>query len=323
MKATILIASKNRNALDILYRQSDIEVKEALTTDGVRHNLSACHLAIIDLDDLQAGKTTLEDLSRVLEQSSVAYVTAKRFLEDTAGHLTMVRQSAKKGGNKQSFAPRTIAIVSSAGSGGGVGKTTLALHSALRFRQKTGLPVMVGEFCFGASGVSALTNTEFPSIYDSVTDHNIESGTWENVTLAPIDYAMARLRPRSDYEGWYQAQKKRFTLIVLDISYPNELLPEDIIDQWIILAHAERRDTIFSALRMQEMLKGQGISADILLNFYKRGDGLVLKGVQRTGEIPVHNRASRLDGTLGKHILDVVYNNWSKTMERKSLWGRK
>jgi len=319
LKPTILVASKNQAVLAQLYKLTDINIQEAMTTDGVRRNLSACHLAVVDIADLQEGEITREELERIISASNIAQVTGERFLEDIEGHLKMVRQAAKKGGSKQGFAPRTVALVSPGGSGGGVGKTTLALHAARRFRAKTGLPVLVGEFCFGASGLMALTGAETPTLYDLVSNDDSAVEQWHGVSLSPLDYAMGRLRPRSDYEKWYNRQKKEYTLVLLDVAYPNDLFPEDIIDHWLVIAHAGRRDTIFSALRLQEMLRSKGTNADILVNNYHRGDGLLLKGIGRIGDVPYTTRATRLDGQLGGYVLNGIYPNWLQQMEKKSI----
>ncbi|HHJ07097.1 MAG TPA: hypothetical protein ENK24_06325, partial [Anaerolineae bacterium] len=250
-----------------------------MTTDGVQRNLSACHLAIVDVPALQAGSLSLDDLTAILDESDVPHIASIDFLANPQTHLDWVRRNAREGKSKRGFSPRVVALLSFAGSGGGIGKTTLALQAARRFRQKTGLPALVGEFCFGASGLSALTVEDAPHLYELLSN-NEAPAQWKDISLAPLDYAMARLRRKQDYADWYGRQKRRHTLTILDITWPHDLFAgEDIIDQWLILAHAGRRDTIFSALRLKELLTGEGRKVDILVNFYHRGDGLFLSGV--------------------------------------------
>ncbi|RME46825.1 MAG: hypothetical protein D6796_08505 [Caldilineae bacterium] len=318
---TILAATTDSRVLEVLYGQPDIHILEAHTTDGVQRSLGACHLAVVDAGHLLEGGLTRDDLAAVLEKASTPWLSTGDFLADPERHLAWARQAARSRDARQGFAPRTVALLSFAGSGGGVGKTTLALHAARRFRHATGLPALVGEFCFGASGLAALTASEddIPQLYDLASDETLEPATWHDVSLAPLDYAMARLLRRQDYEAWYNRAKRRHTLLLLDVTWPNDLFPAGVVDRWLIVAHAGRRDTLYSALRLRELLQGEGYTADVLVNFYHRGDGLFLSGMDYLARIPQHGNAARLSGELGKYVLDAIYPNWSATMERRRL----
>jgi len=78
--------------------------------------------------------------------------------------------------------------------------------------------------------------------------------------------------------------------------------------------------------RAHELLQGEGHAADVLVNFCHRGDGLFLSGMDALARIPQRGNAPRLNGELGRYILDAIYPNWSATMERRRLrlpFGRK
>ena len=68
----------------------------------------------------------------------------------------------------------------------GEGKTTLALNLARYVSGTLRLPVAVIEVTFGTGSYRALTDPTLPDLYDGRTQDS-EIGTWEGITLLPMD----------------------------------------------------------------------------------------------------------------------------------------
>ena len=296
----VLIGTRSPEALAALERLSrNWEVREGITTDVAYRLLEGCQLAVIDLDELLERQLSREGLARILSDSGIPWVSSKEFAADPELWESMALAAH---GSLEHLPCRCVCITSYSG---GVGKTTLALDTALHFSRTARLPVLVVEFGYGASAFHTTADPSLPSLYDCVTGGKA-LGQWHGVDLLPMSWGLARLVPIQAFSDWLAQAKRSHVLTLVDVQYPHALLPaaEPHVDEWLIFA-TSRPDTVSNAVE----LAGKLTPSRVVLNQKSWADAVALRGFHRDFEIPFEPHADRLGGKLGGRLLSAIYPN--------------
>ncbi|MCW5851452.1 MAG: hypothetical protein KIT87_15365 [Anaerolineae bacterium] len=319
----VVVATRSLEVFEALHRMgmNGANSQSALFTGQVYDSLKGANLVVVDFEDLVPHPYSTDMLRGLLTESNVLYVNSADFLTRPQHWM----DEARRAGGLATDLPkkRVIAFVSYSG---GVGKTTLAIDTALYFARRTKLPVLLTEFVYGESAIAPLTNPDAPHLFDLVTQVDVQPAKWNGITLAPMDYENVRDLSASLLTRWLKEQMDHHVLTVIDGHWPHALLGtagslRDEVDDWFILA-APRPDAVENGLKLRDELGER--KARLVLNL-KGGtlDSLTLNGIKRDLDLPNIKQADRFEGKLGRAILAQTYGRetWRK-YERTSLVDR-
>ena len=299
----ILVATKDLAVFDALQGLTGLEYDSALFTGQIYEALPGAGLVIVDFDDLVEHPYTVGMLRGILSDSDVPFVSSEEFLAEPESWLA----EARRLGGETTALPtkRTIAFVSYSG---GVGKTVLAMDTAAHFARRTKLPVVLLEFTYGESAVSALVGSNVPALFELATQPDVDALVWNGVTLVPMDYDNSRDLSIQLLGKYLKDIMREHVLTVIDAHWPHALIGavRDEIDRWYVVA-TPRPDAVENATKLAAEL---GPKASVLLN-QKGGmvDSLALSGIERAVELPVIKEADRWNGELGKRVLYHTYGH--------------
>jgi len=263
---TVLVATPTPGVLPALVEAAQhlqrvtLARREALSASGAYAHLTGAHLAIIDPETLAGADAERAQLTAALQGArQLVVVSGAAFLEDPSTYLERAVQSSGLG---EMLPPRAVAFTAIAG---GVGKTTLALATARAFHATTRLPAVVIELSAGPSALYALAQIEAPTLYE-VLEQGAEFPTWEGVTLAGMDWSLARLlEPARVAELWAKlAAAHIFTAGDAPAWHPLfKFLPP--ASQYLVLTDA-RPDVANAALELQTSLRQQDLPVELAIN---------------------------------------------------------
>lgn len=297
----VLVATRDLSVFDALQGLSGLEYDEALFTGQIYESLPGAQLIIVDFDDLVEHPYSVGMLRGLLAESDVPFVSSEEFLAEPDSWL----MEARRLGGEATDLPtkRNIAFVSYSG---GVGKTVLALDTAVHFARRAQLPVCMIEFAYGESAVSALVGANVPALFELATQPDVEPMVWNEVTLVPMDYDNSRDLSIQLLGKYLKDVMREHVLTVIDARWPHALIGavRDDIDRWYVVG-TPRPDAVENAEKLAAEL---GPKANIILN--RKGgvvDSLALSGVDRALELPVVNEPDRWQGNLGKKVLYHTY----------------
>ncbi len=309
----VLVATKSVEVFQALRTIPDLEIRPALTTEQIAQLIPTAQLAIIDPSDVvehgyEVGRIQTI-LSEAQEAQRIAWTKSSDFL--TAREYWIEQASRVIGGINL---PKKFTIGLSAYSGG-VGKTTLALDTALHFARCTEQPVLLVEFVYGASALSAITQFAMPYLYDLITKADVQPAVYQKVTMIPMDYDNCRLLPAAEVGKYLKRQFSNHVLSVIDAIWPHGLLGSvvDEVNRWLVVT-TPRLDAIENAKKLQAEL---GSRAAVVLN-QKRGaaDSLALSGLERGLDLPYVERVDQWNGRLGRDLLRYVYGSTWRQHEK-------
>ncbi len=304
----VLVATRDLGVFDSLQGLSGVEVESALFTGQIYEALPGAQLIIVDFDDLVEHPYSVGMLRGLLAESDVPFVSSEEFLAEPDAWLT----EARRAGGEATALPtkRTIAFVSYSG---GVGKTVLAMDTAVHFARRAKLPVCLLEFAYGESAAQALIGQNAPALFELATQPDVEPLVWQGVTLVPMDYDNSRDLSIQLLGKYLKDVIREHVLTVIDAHWPHALIGavRDDIDRWYVVA-TPRPDAVENAIKLSAEL---GPKASIVMN-QKGGvvDSLALSGIERAVELPVVKEADRWTGNLGKRVLMHTYG--------EGTWGR-
>ncbi len=304
----IVVATKDLAIFDALQGHTGLEYESALFTGQIYEALPGANLIIVDFDDLVEHPYSVGMLRAIISESDVPFHSSDEFLADPELCLTEARRMV--GETTELPSKRTVAFVSYSG---GVGKTVLALDTAVHFARRAKLPVVLLEFTYGESAVAALVNTHAPALFELATQPDVDPLVWNGVTLVPMDYDNSRDLSIQLLGKYLKDIMREHVLTVIDAHWPHALIGavRDEIERWYVVA-TPRPDAVENAQKLASEL---GPRASIMLN-QKGGivDSMALGGIERAVELPVVKEADRWKGALGKKVLLHTYG--------QGTWGQ-
>jgi MinD-like ATPase involved in chromosome partitioning or flagellar assembly len=311
-----MVATHNPEASEVLAAAAEdrkrikIGVTEAVSTQGAYDALEDCNLAVVDVDDLVVSPTLpVEALTGALERSGIPVAGSGEFVQDPQSWF---EQAIAATGLLAALPPRVVAITSYSG---GVGRTTLALNLARYVTDRLHLPTAVAEVNFGRSGLTALTDRDLPDFHDVLTQ-GAEPGTWQGITILPMNYMSARLLlSRTDeVEGLLHRLAQGHVLTLVDASAANPFSAHFTGKAQTALVLADPRpDAVHNAQALVQELDGgrqhQGSTHIVLNKVNGVGDKLALGGVQAAARLKHVSRPNQ-DPRLAESLLQVIYPGW-------------
>jgi hypothetical protein len=273
--------------------------REAVSLDGAYEVLQGAHLAIIDPAQLAPGReaVTLQVLGLVLETGSFVTVSGAAFLADAAAYLELALATTGLGAM---LPPRAVAFTALSG---GVGKTTLALGTALAFHRATHLPAAVIELTPGPSALLAQTGATGADLYRAITQGE-SYPVWRGVTLVPMAWDTVRLLPPEQVLGAWGAVLNTHIYVAWDAPAWHPLWDLVEAQRTFVLAD-QRPETQGAALHLLARLREE--ERDVALGLNRAGIGGALALPEKAAFV---FKQVRDPLALGPQVLRVVYPGW-------------
>jgi hypothetical protein len=307
----VLVATARADVHDALRHIEPYALSEALSTRGVYAHLPQAQLAIVELGALLEEEIPRDTLYDILNRSRVVWTDPEGFLEQPQIWRAHALAAA---GNFQSFPPATAALTSYSG---GVGKTTLALDTAVQFAHRTQLPTAVVEFPYGPSALRVITGvTEGAGFVDVVHNERAPLPTWRGVTLVTVNYNdVGGLLKPEEVVQCFQRIRAAHILTLVDSEFPHPWL-ETIgrqVGTFLIVA-APRADAWNNAAALKQWMERTPDlypRPQVIFNLGEGwGDRLTQMGLERAMDLPRIKQPERFDGRLGTQLLRAIYPYW-------------
>jgi len=302
----VVLATRHTNAPAALEEAAThledvkLERREALSVDGAYQELQGAHLAVVDLFNLAGSDTDRKRLESALRSPKLLYVDGQAFVADPVATL---EEAVAQAGLGSMLPPRSVAFTAWAG---GVGKTTLALASALAFHRETGLPTVAIELAPGPSALQAVTGVEGDTLYQVITQGAVYP-TWEGVTLGLMDGSTAELLTPEQIVAHWQQLHAEHIYVAYDAAAWHPLLTHVDTDKMFILAD-DRPDAQVEAVELAQELR-RHTDSQVALGLNRAG----LAGRVSLPEKPgfsLKKARNPLNGKLGRQVLQAVYPGW-------------
>ena len=325
-RLVVVVATRHDEALAALAELGQakdtgitLEQREAFTTGGVYDALPGAHLAVVDLPGLvETGGVGRGQLATTLvRQGVVPHADGEQFAADPETWLETARAAL---GVPAALPPRTAAFV---GLSGGVGKTTLALDTAVHFRDKLNLPAAVVELSFGPGGQAALLgHPEWPHLYEIVTQ-GAPPPTWRGVTLVPMTWDTARLLSPEQVSGRFQEVARRHILTLVEGHAAHPFWPAlRPLCQAIYVVSDGRLDALAGAVYLADLERQHDGHGSVQLVLNRAGALARLGRLEPAVSLPAVGRPDRFEGKLGRRMMPALYSGWKGRVPPKVSKGR-
>lgn len=300
----VLTATKALAVFDVLEDMEDVEQREALFTGQIYDALSEVQLVVVDFEDVVEHPYDVEMIRRIFAEQEVLFASSEEFL---AQPEHWVEEALRVKGELTRLPKKRV--IGFASYSGGTGKTTLALDTAIHFARRTDMPVLVTEFTYGISSLTALTGLDMPHFFDLATMLDVEAARWKGVTLVPMDYEYCQDLPIPQVAGFLKKEISKHVLTVVDATWPHALVAavRDEVDEWFAVA-TPRVDAVENAEKLQAELN-PGKTSIIINRKGKIVDSLALSDVDRALDLPDIRQPDRFEGKLGKEVLSQTYGS--------------
>lgn len=289
----VLVATNRGDVLQSLpLLDSQVVLKEALSTGGAYKSLEGCHLAIIDFGWIrESGGISREGLEEAIKRSKIPFANPDEFVEDPRKWKELALASL---GMIRALEPRAIAFTSATG---GVGKTSLSLALSRYVSEGFNIPTLVLELSFGKGALRALTEPEAPHFWE-VLSQGAEIASWKGVKVLPMDYETACLAEEESVLSFFRGLKKKYMLLVVDAHLYHPFFPPIRGELGrVFYVSSPRPDSLLNALHLSK--------DNLILNMMRRRDKIGLLGVKRILDIPFVG--DPLGGKVGGLLMKVVY----------------
>ena len=332
IKPLVLLATRSPDALASV-PQDEFQVREATSTLGViRAFEQNPALVVADVDSLvectQMSRPALQAALESLREQRAVVVTSEEFLKESD---RWIGEALMASGLRQGVRYMPARVVLITNFCGGVGKTTLSLALARRFRAVSGLAAALIELGVGGSSLDARIG-QHTSLYNIVTQ-DAESEQWEKVSIFPADNWQTEVLVADDRTPTTLRDiVHRHTLTILDTFPTNPLWKYalELVTDVVVVA-APRPDALVQTDAMLRKLEEEIIAlapqpkVHLVLNEVRSpGERLPLAGQISAWVGFNEKRAESLDGRLADPILELLYPGWAirKKNMRKPKGGR-
>lgn len=273
--------------------------REAVSLDGAYEALHGAHLAIVDPGQLVPGRgaVSVGSLEAALDTGSLITVSGAAFLADAATYLELALATTGLGAM---LPPRAVAFTALAG---GVGKTTLALGTALAFHRATHLPAAVIELTPGPSALLAQTGAAGADLYRAVTQGE-GYPVWRGATLVPMAWDTVRLLPPEQVLSVWRAVQNAHIYVAWDAPAWHPLWELVEVQRTFVLAD-QRPEAQGGALHLLARLREE--ARDAVLGLNRAGIGGALALPEKAAFALRHARDPL---ALGPQVLRAVYPGW-------------
>lgn len=310
-KIKILVASRNEGIPAALAAAAPGRVQpvEAISTGVAYANLQGCALAIVDIDDLIVSpEVSREMLGRTLVQSGIQAVRSFEFIANPTNWLG---QAAVSVGQMDMLAPCRVMLT---GYSGGTGKTTLSLNLARYVTGQLHLPAVVVEVTSGVSSIQALTDPAMPDLYDVLTQ-NSRIGSWESISLLPMNYSSARLLLNrvDDVRALLKELSILHVVTIVDAHGTNPFCNIFQAEMDLILVVSDPRlDAVANGFDMIETIRQAGHVpvSGVINKMNALGDRLALSHIKMQ-PLPLVGRPE-CDPRLAELLLPMIYPGWKR-----------
>lgn len=304
MKLKVVVASDAPGIIELLNSQKiKVEIAEARTTFGLYSALTGSSLVIVDEENLiPSMEYPIDFIRNALDTSGIPHCRGEEFLQNPQEWL---QKALIFSGFIHALPPITIALTSLSG---GVGKTTLALHTALYASSKLRIPVLLTELVLGESAFNSLLNNNFPDVY-AVFKEKKEMAKWNGISILPMNFEpFTLIIGDPSLPSLYTELFSHHSLSIIDAPafHPFFFSLAEKIDFFVVLADP-RRDSISNASFLLRKLQKFGGKKALVINKVGVKEKMALLGLERDKDIPFKDNAERFDGSLGNHIIDVIY----------------
>jgi len=317
------MATQSPDALSCVPRDT-FKTMEAFSTMGVMDALDVQPVLIVaDTEGLiespQISREALGTALNSLTQDGVVVVDSQSFIQDSK---RWIGESLLARGERAAirFMPRRAVMLTN--YCGGVGKSTLSLAVARRFRYTTGLPAATMEVGVGGSSMARLG--EFPTLFEVVTQE-AEPGEWNGVHVYPSDdWETGTLAADERTQTIFDQIFHRHVLTVFD-TFPTNALWGQVLELItdVVVVTSPRPDAIEQTAamlrRLQDELEPLEHAPDVhlVLNQVQfAGQRLAMAGELSAWVKYDQQAALDLNGKLGDPVLELVYPGWSQRAKR-------
>lgn len=297
------------------------QTREAISTRGITSALCASPVLVIaDLDDViecdGISCTEMKTAFESMKSDGVVVVSSRQFLEEKErwiGEALLVNGSR----SAVRYLPGRVVLVTN--FCGGVGKTTLSLALARRFRAASGLATAVVELSVGGSSLDARIE-KHTSLYDIVTQ-NANSELWEKVSIFPADNWQAEILAADERTpAALRDITAAHTLTILDAFPTNPLWKNaiELVTDVLVIA-TPRPDSLVQTDAMLRKLEEEIIALDpkpnirLILNQVRSPSERLPLADQVSAWVGFNERkAESIEGSLADPILELLYPGWAK-----------
>jgi hypothetical protein len=302
-------SSPDPSIFTLLSGQNAIALRESFTTQGVLSDLPGTQLVILDTV-METSQVASVMVRSAIENAGIPIASPQEFLQTPEEWLSRARLASHQ---KVTFLPpRQINFV---GWSGGVGKSTLALLTALRFRQATRLPVALFELSPVTSSLQVRFSLDIPDFYQIATGKTPHS--WQGVDLYPASEDSVQVLLTTERERVQMILdeiRSHHTLIITDAYPAHPLWPLvsgiSLTGTYSFAVASPRDDALANAQQVITTLQSSGAAhADLLLN-------QVRSPADQAGLSPAvmidwdERRVRAADGRITDRILAHVYTGW-------------
>jgi len=323
-KLIVLLASRDPDPklVEVMAARPEIILRETFTTRGVIRGLPDADLVVLgDVIPLWDVDTSL--MQHTLECTNIPVTTPAQMLDQPEEWVSTARLANRK---KLQYLPARFVLV--AGWAGGVGKSTIALAVAKRFRERN-LATAFLEASEGGSYLVSRLGPQLHSLYDVITGED-EASEWEGIKLHPIDYRASQvLSDDARMPDFLAGLKKGYTLVMVDAS-PNHPFWPRLLDlaTTVLVVTAPREDSLFQAETLLKELQPirtarPDLKVHLIMNMVRTlGERIGMSGLV-AASIPYNERmANQLDPRMADPILNLLYPGWAAGANPKTLKKR-
>lgn len=323
-KLIVLLATKDPDPklIEILAARQEIVLRETFTTRGVIRGLPDADLVVLG-EVIPLWDVDQSLMQNTLECTRIPVTNPDQMLAQPEEWISSARLANRK---KLQYLPARFVLVG--GWAGGVGKSTLALAVAKRFRERN-LPTAFLEANEGGSYLVSRLGPQLHSLYDVITGEDTAS-EWQGIKLHPIDHRASQVLAEDPrLPDFLAGLKKGFTLVVVDASPSHPFWPRLLdLATTILVITAPREESLFQAETLLKELEPvratrPDLKVHLIMNMVRSlGQRIGVSGMVGAS-IPYSERmAAQLDPRIADPILNILYPGWATGTSPKAAKKR-